>query len=453
VDETRSADVLLQEARGLEAAGQDDAAKAAYLQVLHLDSGHYTALCELATLALSTGHRSAAQTAYERAVQLQPTNPQCRVNLGNLYYQDGELLRAREQYEAALQSDAGFALAHQGLACTLEQLGETQAARHHWQQGYVGHAVAPQRYRGSAPPVRVLLLVSTQLGNVATAPFLDDRTFAVTAVYVDAFDPGEPLPAHDVIFNAIGDADLCGVALERVQVLLDRTGSGIINPPSRVLLTDRLHNAQRLGRIDAVIAPRIRRFDPAAADCLHDLHYPLLLRVPGFHMGKHFIRVERVTDLPTALAALPAGELLAIEYLDARGADAMARKYRVMFIDRVLYPLHLAISKDWKVHYFSAAMADSAALREEEQRFLEDMPAVLGARAMQALVQVCRELDLDYAGIDFGLAPDGSILLFEANAAMAILAPASASIWDYRREPINAALQAARRLVITRAVA
>lgn len=129
----------------------------------------------------------------------------------------------------------------------------------------------------------------------------------------------------------------------------------------------------------------------------------------------------------------------------------MTRKYRVMFIDRQLFPLHLAVSKDWKVHYFSAAMAESAALREEERRFLEDMPGVLGERAMRALTQVCRELDLDYAGIDFGLASDGSVLLFEANATMAILPPGPDRIWDYRRQPINAALQAARGLVVTRA--
>jgi hypothetical protein len=79
------------------------------------------------------------------------------------------------------------------------------------------------------------------------------------------------------------------------------------------------------------------------------------------------------------------------------------------------------------------------------------MPAVLGERAMRALAQVCCELDLDYAGIDFGLAPDGSILLFEANATMAILPPGPDRIWDYRRQPIDAALQAARRLVLARA--
>jgi|HubBroStandDraft_1064217.scaffolds.fasta_scaffold95146_2 tetratricopeptide (TPR) repeat protein len=452
VNDTRPPEVLLEEARGLEAAGQLEAATAAYLQVLRVDSGNYSALCELGALALSTGHRAAAQTAYQRAVQLQPHNPAGRVNLGNLYYQEGELQRAQEQYEAALQSDSEYVLAHQGLACTLEQLGELQGAKRHWQRGFVGHAVAPQRYRGSGAPIRVLLLVSTRLGNVATAQFLDDRTFAVTAIYADAFNAQEPLPAHDVIFNAIGDADLCGATLQQLQVLLDRTDSRIINPPSRVIVTDRLQNARRLGRIEGVIAPDIRRFGSAAsAESVHDLRFPVLMRAPGFHMGKHFTRVERAADLPMALAALPAGELLAIEFLDARGVDGMTRKYRVMFIDGVLFPLHLAVAKDWKVHYFSAAMADSAVLRAEEQRFLEDMPAALGARAMRALAQVCRELDLDYAGIDFGLAPEGSILLFEANATMAILPPGPDTIWDYRRQPIDAALQAARRLVLTRA--
>jgi glutathione synthase/RimK-type ligase-like ATP-grasp enzyme len=293
--------------------------------------------------------------------------------------------------------------------------------------------------------------VSTRLGNVATAQFLDDHTFAVTAVSVDAFDPGEALPEHDVVFNAIGDGELCAAALHQAQALIERTACNIINPPSRILRTDRLHNAQRLGQVEAVIAPQVRRVNSNAPDSFEGLRYPALLRAPGFHMGRHFVRVEGAADLPAALASLPQGELLALEYLDARGADGMSRKYRVMFIDRQLYPLHLAVSKEWKVHYFSAAMGESAALRAEERRFLQNMPDVVGKRAMHALAQVCRELDLDYAGIDFGLAPDGSLLLFEANATMAILAPGPEKIWEYRRAPISAALLAARGLVLSRA--
>jgi hypothetical protein len=129
----------------------------------------------------------------------------------------------------------------------------------------------------------------------------------------------------------------------------------------------------------------------------------------------------------------------------------MARKYRVMFIDGVLYPLHLAVSADWKVHYFSADMARNAAFREEERRFLLDMPGALGARAMRALERVRAALGLEYGGIDFAVAPDGAVLLFEANATMALVPPAPGEIWDYRRAAIDTALNAARVMLESRA--
>jgi hypothetical protein len=66
-----------------------------------------------------------------------------------------------------------------------------------------------------ATPVRVLLLVSSRFGNVSTRLILDDKTFEVWALYADFHDPSQPLPPHAVVFNAIGDADLCEAALER----------------------------------------------------------------------------------------------------------------------------------------------------------------------------------------------------------------------------------------------
>jgi hypothetical protein len=197
--------------------------------------------------------------------------------------------------------------------------------------------------------------------------------------------------------------------------------------------------------------PAIRALPRAALADARDLRFPLLLRSPGFHTGRHFVAVTRREDLVAAAAKLPRDEVLAIQYLDARGRDGMARKYRVMIIDKVLYPLHLAISGDWKVHYFTAAMAANAAYREEEQRFLEDMPGVLGRDAMAALAQIGGVLGLDYAGIDFGLAPDGSLLLFEANPAMVVNPPEPDAMWDYRRAPIGRVLEAVRRMLLARA--
>jgi glutathione synthase/RimK-type ligase-like ATP-grasp enzyme len=140
-----------------------------------------------------------------------------------------------------------------------------------------------------------------------------------------------------------------------------------------------------------------------------------------------------------------------IRYLDTRAADGKIRKYRVMMIAGRLYPAHLAVSQQWKVHYFSADMADNAAHRAEDEAFLRDMPRALGARAMSALEGIRARLGLDYAGIDFGLDAQGNVLFFEANASMTIHPPAADERWMFRREPVARILDAARNLFVERA--
>jgi glutathione synthase/RimK-type ligase-like ATP-grasp enzyme len=270
-------------------------------------------------------------------------------------------------------------------------------------------------------------------------------------IYADFFDDAIALPQHSLVVNLIGDADACRPALERAQGIAARTQAPVINSPARVRLTGREDNARRLGHIPGVIAPVIETVTSRVLRQRPDLHYPLLLRRPGFHTGRHFSYVEDRDRLKESADELAADELLVIQYLDARGPDGMARKYRVMFIDGRLYPLHLAVSSHWKVHYFSADMAENAAFRQEEERFLNDMPAVLGEKAMRALQDVCTALGLEYAGIDFALSADGSILLFEANATMVVFPPNPDPIWDYRRGAIDAVLSAATDMLLQRA--
>jgi hypothetical protein len=145
--------------------------------------------------------------------------------------------------------------------------------------------------------------------------------------------------------------------------------------------------------------------------------------------------------------------LLVIEYLNARGADGNARKFRVMMIDGQIYPLHLAISRNWKVHYFTSDMADKPDHRAEEAMFLTDMRAALGDTAMMALEQIRDALGLDYAGVDFGLAPDGMLLLFEANATMVIAVPDADERWTYRRAAINRIIDAVVAMILQKSTA
>jgi hypothetical protein len=113
--------------------------------------------------------------------------------------------------------------------------------------------------------------------------------------------------------------------------------------------------------------------------------------------------------------------------------------------------VHLALAQQWKVHYFSGAMAESSAHREEERAFLDDMERVLGAAALQALDGVRDALALDYGGVDFGRDRAGQLIVFEANAAMAIYPPPDDPRWAYRRPAHERAIAAVRSMLFDRA--
>jgi hypothetical protein len=437
----------LERARAQVRRAEDESAKQAYLDVLRADPTNFFALNELGTLALAGGFRSAARTAYLQAVRHHPSNKVARVNLANVLREENDLAGAKLHYEAALAIDPELHEAHEGMAWALREQN-LDGADQHLHRAFSGRALITKPYRGTGIGVPLLMLVSARGGNIPAQAWIDDRRFTINAIYMEFYDPELPLPPHALVMNAVGDADLCDRALARAEDLLVRSAAPVINRPLRVRATRRTEMARRLAAISGLIAPRVEASSRTAILTAEGLVFPLLLRSPGFHTGRHFVYVANRNELAEALATLPGEELLVIQYLDARGADGMSRKYRVLFIDGVAYPLHLAISSDWKVHYFTADMARHASLREEEQFFLNDMPAVLGERGMTALRQVCATLGLEYAGIDFALAPDGSVLLFEANATMALFPPAPDPKWDYRRPAINAAMQAGTQMLL-----
>jgi hypothetical protein len=70
--------------------------------------------------------------------------------------------------------------------------------------------------------------------------------------------------------------------------------------------------------------------------------------------------------------------------------------------------------------------------REEEARFLQKPSAALGPRAMAALEDIGKRLDLDFAGIDFSLDPSGKLLVFEANATMLLHLQDEAAVFPYK---------------------
>lgn len=446
-------------AQVLDRLGRTNDARLGYVEILQRDSSHFGALNDLGRLLFAAGMRKDALTCFTAAVAKHPRNPIGHANLAFMLLRAGDAQRAREHYEIALQLDPKNAETHRGLALALEAIGEHAGAQRHADAGFGSQPVVELPYRGDGRPIRVLLIVSASAGNVPAERFLDDRIFATSKLVAEYYDASIPLPPHDVIFNAVGDADICLPALHSVQALLEHIDSPVINAPATVLVTGRAQNAMRFNDLAGVRAPQIVAFtrtallevDAAGELACRGFRFPLLVRAPGFHAGLHFERVERAEMLAETVARIPGDSLLAIEFLDARSPDGNVRKYRAMIVGPALYPLHLAIASQWKVHYFSSDMADRAEHRVEEEAFLNDMPAVLGAPAMAALETVREHLSLDYAGIDFSFDTQGRLVVFEANATMALPHLESEARSDARRGAIVRIETAVRAMLNERA--
>ena len=441
--------------------GRNLEARSDHLRVLELDPTHRENLLKLGGLLVSSGQHRAARIVYSEAVKHYPQDEVARVNLGSTLLEGDDAAGARQQYEIALQLNPELPEAHGGMYYALTRLGETDAAAQHRQRAFGRKNIFRSPYCDSSPPIPVVLLVSSTGGNTPVEKLLDDTVFQTWVVVADFYDPQTPLPHHRLVFNGIGDVEIAAEALVAAKSLLSNSLRRVLNVPAAVLGTGRSENAHRLAQIPGVRTARTKAYPQAllageqGSAALEDdgFSFPLLLRLPGFHMGQHFSRVDDSTALAREAAALPGlgrndAEILAMEYLDARGTDGCARKYRVMFVNGGLYPLHLAISPAWKVHYFSADLADRPDHRAEEAHFLTNMAAVLGAPAMAALACIQQTLGLDYGGIDFGLSAQGEVLLFEANATMVVEQPAPGEKWDYRRTAVEHIHTAVRQMVL-----
>lgn len=449
-------DVHIERANLLSTLDRRTESRDAFVEILREFPTNFCALNEFGNLLSSMGYVAAACRVYAEAIKHHPHNPTGHVNLANLFLQGGKFEDARKHYEAALNADPRHPGAHQGLGAALAATGDRKRARSHFEAGFRGRFISTLPYRGAKAPLPLLKLVSSGDGNIPTDSFLDDRIFMTSVVVTDFLDCSVALPPHQLIFNAIGDADLCGLALQAAVGLAGRTSAPVVNDPSSVLKTARAINAKRLGTLPHVRAPRVLTMPRAALAATdgssvlqsHGFGFPLLLRSPGFHTGRNFILVHDADDLPAAARNLPGDELLAIEYLDARSEDGNARKYRAMIVDGQIYPLHTAVSRQWKVHYFTADMADNPAHRSEDAAFLDDMQSFIGHKAMLALGHIRDALRLDYGGVDFGLSASGDLLLFEANATMVVNRPDADERWAYRRPAATKILDAVSAMIV-----
>ncbi|MGO8921020.1 MAG: hypothetical protein ACLQJR_34445 [Stellaceae bacterium] len=409
----------------------------------------------LAAAHREAGDAVAAMAAELAAAALEARAPLALCNIATACLQAGQRAQAKRWYGLALRLDPALVAAHRNLAAILETEGLLAEARRHRDEAYRRQSVFVEPAAVEAR--RVLLLAASGYGNVPVEDLFPPATVTRITWFVDYAKPGEAdrLPDFDLVFNAIGDPDMMGPLLPEVAGFLSRLEKPLLNRPEAVARTRRHLLPALLGDIADVVVPPVARLaraelsDPGRAA---RVGFPLILRPVGAHGGQGVSLIET----PDGFAAAALGEAMDFyltAYRDYRSPDRYFRKYRVIFVDREPFPYHLAISQHWLVHYFSADMLQPSWKRAEEERFLEAPAQALGPKAMAALAEIGRRLDLDFCGIDFALDGAGNVLMFEANATMAVHLKDAPQAFPYKHRHVPKIFAAFAAMVARRIAA
>jgi tetratricopeptide (TPR) repeat protein len=367
----------------------------------------------------------------------------------------GNYQYAERWYKLVLAFNPNFAIAHMNLTSIYMETGRTAEAETCREQAYRSQRIFIEEE--GVPLRRVLILYAGKAsGNIPFELLLPTATCCRIKYVIDyaAESEDESLPYYDLVFNAIGEPDIAVSLADRLQRFVRRNPGPLLNPPDVVALTQRHHLSTLLGDIEnLVVMPclRIESLPVSKAELVEDLAdggfaLPLLIRPTGAHGGDRLELCATMEEVASKAITLNSSCYLT-QYFDYKSADGYYRKYRIIYVDREPFAYHLAISASWKVHYESAGMEQNAWRIEEEHRFLQDPITALGASAMKAIDEIGKRLDLDYAGIDFALLPNGKVLVFEANPAMLVHRETSNGVLAHKNQFVQGIVDAFERLL------
>jgi Tfp pilus assembly protein PilF len=444
--------------------GRLDAASAAFERAVRLAPTDAVLRNNLGSLRRSQGRVPEALVEFDRALALDPDLATAHCNRGIAFATLGWPAEAEPGLRRALTLDPGLVTAHLALAEVLDATGRPAEAQDQRDQAVRCRQVAVEPCIGGAPQARVLIIGSADRCNVSTQFLIDRRRFDKIHLFLlgkDGADSAGPaaldrLPPFDIIFNSIADPDRGAPYLAEAIALVGRHDGPVLNPPGQIAATRRDRVAARMAEIPGLAVPATRRLTrDALADRAGDAHRferPQVIRPVGSHGGEGLERLEHPSELERYLAAVPAEAYYLSDYWDFRSRDGFFRKYRFIFVDGEIHPYHLAIGTDWKLHYWRVDMAGAAWMKREEAAFLADYRSVFPAPLASAVETVARRLGVEYGGMDCGICPDGSVVLFEANANMFVHLDEPPEAFAYKHEFVPRIFDAVAALLQRRAV-
>ncbi|MGP0090785.1 MAG: tetratricopeptide repeat protein [Xanthobacteraceae bacterium] len=441
----------------LHRVGEHHSALAAVDRAIAIDPDYTMAYINRGLLLVELRRAKEAHVAFRKVLATPAESPGGWHNVGIAHYNLGDFEQAIAACRRAVALDPSHVAAYATLMEALHRANQADAARRAGAEWASRQNAVVAGCTGESVKARILLIGAADLCNVPTDFLFNRQHFETVAVKLILPGDGTALPSpsidtlpdFDIAFNAIGDADRGALFLAQAAAFCSKLDAPVLNPPTKIPLTRRDILPSLLNDIPGLAVPTTRRVTRVGLSEWSEgsewVPPPVLLRPIGSHGGED---LDNRSGVMAFLDAVPADEYYLSDFWDYRSADGYFRKYRLIFVDREVYPYHLAIAKDWLLHYWRADMADW--MKREEEAFLADFRSVFRGVAADAVAEVARRIDLDYAGMDCTILPDGRVLLFEANATMLVHLRDSRQGFAYKHAHVPRIIDAVTHLVTRR---
>lgn len=257
----------------------------------------------------------------------------------------------------------------------------------------------------------------------------------------------QSIPDHDVAMIALCESDQNQTVLQHLEEVVRYWPRPILNQPSQIRKLARNAFSRDCYRMQGVVtSPSMRYAREKLSEVAFQRHieehaesvpHGWIIRPVDSHAGHGLDRFVSPADLAIYLEEVQSDEYFVAKFIDYRSHDGKYRKYRVAMIQGELFPVHMAISQHWIVHYLNADMLHNADHRQEESEFMEHFEHEFADRHRQAFAQLHSHLALDYVVFDCAETLDGELVVFEADNGAVVHSMDPPDIFPYKTTAMN----------------
>lgn len=402
----------------------------------------------------SQGKLREAIDTFRAATAQFPSIPALHQNLAQALYEAGDTAEAIAEHRRVLAIEPRNVASNLALYELLQMTGDRVLALAHQrlaleEQRLFSH-VAPREARS----ILLLFAPGDWQANIPVDFLFDRETTSVHKLYLldERHVQHEPVPRYDVMWNAIAESPDAIGYLELASRIMSSQDKPALNEPRNVIATSRLRLPDTL-RHTGVHVPHvreIRREDLQRGEV--GLAFPVIARPAGSHAGSGLARLKSAAECEQYVQANEAQTYYVSTFVDY-SRDGFFRKYRIVFVDGRPYPVHLAISPNWMIHYYNAPMAENQWMRDEEAAFLADLHSVFNGALLRALESIAEAVGLEYFGIDCSIDREGRVLMFEADPAMLVHSSDPPDLYPYKKQYIPRIYRAVETMIDRRKAA